>query len=426
LFTLSREYFLIEGGYPLKGIVHLQGAKNAALPLFAATILCEGRVTFRNIPLVNDIITMLSLLEYLGLEVNIDRKNKSVTIENRGIKSYSAPLSYIRKMRASIYVLGPLITVLGKAKIAIPGGCAFGPRPINFHLKGLKKMGVKININGGFINAEAKDLKGIHIKLPKISVGATAHLAMTAAKIEDESVIENISLEPEVMLLFEFLKKCGVSIKVDKRKLYIRGKKNLKSPNLFDNIPDRIEAGTYMLFVSGTGGELILKPNPIKYLEKFTKVLRKTGVYVEDKKEYLYLKKEKEEDLEPLNVTTSPYPGYPTDLQPQLVALLTQAKGKSSVRERVYPERFGYVGELVKMGADIEVSNGVAKIKGKSELKGAPLIASDIRAGASIILASLIARGKSKIYEIEHIKRGYEKIVYKLRKLGAKIEIKRG
>ena len=421
---MSKEYFLIEGGYSLKGKVELQGAKNAALPLFAAMIICDGKVTFRNIPLVDDTITMLSLLSHLGLEVNIDKKNKSVTIKNKGIKSYSAPLSYIQKMRASIYVLGPLIAVTGRARVGIPGGCAFGPRPINFHLKGLKKMGIKIDIRGGFINAESKKLKGINIKLPKISVGATAHLAITAAKIEDESVIENISLEPEVTLLFEFLKKCGVKIKVEKRKLYIRGKKNLKPPDLFYNIPDRIEAGTYMLFVSAAGGELILKPNPFKYLERVIKVLRRTGVYVEDKKEYLYLKREKDKDLKPVNITTSPYPGYPTDLQPQIVALLTQAKGRSIVKERVYPERFGYVGELIKMGAEIEVGHGFARIEGKKELKGAPLIAPDIRAGAALILASLVAEGKSKIYGIHHIKRGYEKIVYKLKNLGAKIEMR--
>ncbi len=424
MFTLNREYFLIEGGHFLEGEIELQGAKNAALPLFAAMIVCEGKTIFKNIPFVDDTILMLSLLSHIGLEVSIDKENKSVIIENRGIKSYSAPLSYIQKMRASIYVLGPLLLVAGKARVGIPGGCSFGPRPINFHLKGLKKMGAMIDIEEGFIKAKVKNLRGICIKLPKISVGATAHLAMTAAKIEEESIIENVSLEPEVTLLFDFLKRAGAKIEVKGRTLIIKGNKNLKAPSVFENIPDRIEAGTYMLFVSGTGGKLKLKPNPSIFLERIIKVLRKLGIKVESKGDFLYVERELDKELKPINISTSPYPGYPTDLQPQIVALLTQARGKSLVKERIYPERFGYVGELIKMGAEIEVGHGFAKIEGKRKLRGAPLISPDIRAGAAMILAGLVAEGKSKIYGIKHIKRGYEKIVYKLKSLGAKIEIK--
>ncbi|MEO0292551.1 MAG: UDP-N-acetylglucosamine 1-carboxyvinyltransferase [candidate division WOR-3 bacterium] len=418
----SKKYLLIEGSHPLRGEVELQGAKNSALPLFASMIIMDGKTRFTKIPVVDDVKTMISLLSHLGLEINFDKKNRCVEIENNGIKEAQAPLSYIQKMRASIYVLGPLLAMKGKAKVGIPGGCSFGPRPINFHLEALKKMGAKIDIEGGFIIARANKLKGTKIKFKRVSVGATAHIAMTASRIEEETILENISLEPEVIHLFDFLKSCGVKIEIEGRRAIIKGNSNLKPPLNFENIPDRIEAGTYMMFVSGTGGEIILKPNPSKYLESVIKVLRKTGVYIEDKGDFLYLKREK--DLNSCNITTSPYPGYPTDLQPQIVALLTQAKGKSLVKERIYPERFGYVGELIKMGADIEVGHGYAKIEGKTRLKGAPLFAPDIRAGAGLILASLVAEGKSQIIGIENIKRGYEKIDKKLKKLGARVEIR--
>ncbi len=420
----KEKYFLIEGGNKLKGEIELQGAKNAALPLFSAMLICEGKTLFKNIPIVEDTLTMLSLVSYLGLNVKINKKDKTVFIENKGLKNSSAPLSYIKKMRASIYVLGPLILHFKKAKVGIPGGCAFGPRPINFHLKGLKKMGVNFELEGGYINAKVNKLKNIKIVLPKISVGTTAHLVTTASKIEGETVIENISIEPEVILLFDFLKKAGAKIYVENRKVIVYGNKNLKAPSEFENIIDRIEAGTYMLFVTATGGEVKIKPNPYKYMEKVIKVINKIGGYVENKEDYLFLKSEGE-NLKSVSLSTSPYPGYPTDLQPQLVALLTQAKGRSVIRERIYPERFGYVGELIKLGANIEVGHGYARIEGKTKLKSAPLEAPDIRAGAALILAALVAEGKSKIYGIGHIKRGYENIVSKLKKLGAQIEIRR-
>ncbi len=419
---MNKKYLLIEGGYPLTGKVEIQGAKNSALPLFASMLVMDGKTKFSNIPFVDDVKTMISLLSHLGLEINIDKKNKCLEIENKGIKDVSAPLSFIQKMRASIYVLGPLLAREGRAKVGIPGGCSFGPRPINFHLESLKKMGAEIEIEGGFIIARANKMKGAKIKFPRVSVGATLHIAMTSSRIEEEVILENISLEPEVIHLFEFLKNSGVKIEVDGRRAIIKGKSNLKPPLNFENIPDRIEAGTYIMFVSATGGEIILKPNPYKYLESVIRVLRKIGVYVEDKGDFLYLKREK--DLKPCNVITSPYPGYPTDLQPQIVALLTQATGKSTIKERIYPERFGYVGELIKMGAKIEVGHGYAKIEGKTILKGAPLFAPDIRAGAALILAALVAEGKSQVFGIENIKRGYEKIDKKLKNLGAKVKIK--
>lgn len=419
---MNKKYLSIEGSYPLKGEIKIEGAKNSALPLLASMLVMEGKTKFTNIPFVDDVKTMISLLSHLGLEINIDKKNKCVEVENKGIKDVAAPLSFIQKMRASIYVLGPLLAIEGKAKVGIPGGCSFGPRPINFHLESLKKMGAEIEIEGGYIIARANKMKGAKIKLKRVSVGATLHIAMTSSRIEEEVILENISLEPEVIHLFEFLKKSGVKIEVEGRRAIIKGKSNLKPPLNFENIPDRIEAGTYMMFVSATGGEIILKPNLYKYLENVIRVLRKIGVYVEDKGDFLYLKSER--DLKPCNVITSPYPGYPTDLQPQIVALLTQARGKSIVKERIYPERFSYVGELIKMGADIEVGHGYAKIEGNSVLKGAPLFAPDIRAGAALILAALVAEGKSQIFGIENIKRGYEKIDKKLKKLGAKVKLK--
>ncbi|MEN3045926.1 MAG: UDP-N-acetylglucosamine 1-carboxyvinyltransferase [Candidatus Hydrothermales bacterium] len=420
---MNRDFICIEGGVPLKGEIKLQGAKNCALPLFASMILMEGKTEFSNIPYVEDVNTMLSLLSYLGLEVKYIKEENRAIIENRGIVTSSAPLSFIQKMRASIYVLGPLLVTEGVAKVGIPGGCSFGPRPINFHIAGLKKIGAEIEIEGGYVIAKAKKFKGAKISFPRVSVGATAHLAMTAAKIEEEIVLENISLEPEVIHLFEFLKKAGAKIEVEKRKAFIWGNRNLKAPESFSNIPDRIEAATYMMFVAGAGGELILRPNPYNLLENVIGKLKKMGIYIENRGDYLYLESQKDFDLKPINVSTAPYPGYPTDCQPQIVSLLTQAKGKSLVRERIYPERFGYVGELIKMGANIEVGPGYAKVEGKTNLKSAPLFAPDIRAGAALILAALLAEGKSQIYGVENIKRGYDSVVDKLKKIGAKIEL---
>ncbi|MEN3044129.1 MAG: UDP-N-acetylglucosamine 1-carboxyvinyltransferase [Candidatus Hydrothermales bacterium] len=423
---MNKDFIYIEGGIPLKGEVKVQGAKNSALPLFASMIVMEGKTEFLNIPYVEDVKTMISLLSYLGLKVTLVEEDDKVIIENNGIRNSSMPLSFIQKMRASIYVLGPLLVTEGKAKVGIPGGCAFGPRPINFHLKGLKKIGAEIDIEGGYIIARVKKFRGAKITFPKVSVGATAHLAMTAAKIEEEIILENISLEPEVIHLFEFLRKAGAKIEVEKRRAFIWGNRNLKAPVSFFNIPDRIEAGTYMMFVSGTGGELILRPNPYNFLESVIKKLKKMGIYIENKVDHLYLRSQKDIDLRPVNVSTAPYPGYPTDCQPQIVSLLTQARGKSIVKERIYPERFGFVGELTKMGANIEVGHGYAKVEGKTNLKGAPLFAPDIRAGAALILGALVADGRSQIYGLENIKRGYENIVDKLKKLGAKIDLIHG
>lgn len=417
---MSRKYLLIEGGYPLEGSVEIQGAKNSALPLFASMIVCEGKTKFKNIPFVKDTLTMLSLLSHLGLEISIDRKKNEVEIRNKGLKNFSAPLSFIRKMRASIYVLGPVLTQFGKAKVGIPGGCAFGPRPINFHIKGLKKLGVSLDVEEGYIFAKVNDFKDARIKLPKISVGTTIHLAITASKIEREVVIENIAVEPEVIITLEFLKKAGADIKLDGRKVIIHGNKNLKAPSEFTNIPDRIEAGTYMMFLAATGGRLRIYPDPSLYLGKVMDVLKKIGVDVNPNGKFMEVIR-KDDIIYPVNISTAPYPGFPTDLQPQLTTLMTQAKGKSVIKERVYPERFGYVGELIKMGANIEISHGIAKVEGKTDLKSAPLETPDIRAGAALILAALVSHGKSKIYNIEHIERGYENIHSKLKKLGANI-----
>lgn len=413
--------YLIKGGKRLKGEVKVEGAKNSALPILASTILLNEKVILENIPDVEDVNTMISLLKTLGAEVRKIGKNK-FEIDPSSINSWEAPYEAVRKMRASIYVLGPLLARFGKAKVAFPGGCSFGPRPINYHLEGLSKMGAEIDIDSGFIIARCRKLKGSEIYFDQKSVGATAHLAMAASLAKRKTVILNSSKEPEVVDLLNFLKKCGAKIKGEGEDiLEIHGVRELNSPLKYKIIDDRIEAGTFLIAGRITKGEVKVRGKSGKFLENVIEKLKETQAQVEIKKDGIHLKGGKE--ILPLRIETAPYPGFPTDLQPQFVAMLSIAKGTSVVIEGIYPERFGYTGELMRMGANIKVEKGMCIVEGVSKLKGTHLIAPDIRAGAALALASLSAEGESIIEGIEHISRGYKDFHKKLKKIGASIEV---
>ncbi len=411
--------YLIKGGKRLKGEVKVEGAKNSALPIIASTILLSEKVILENIPDVDDVNTMLSLLEILGTKVRKIGENK-FEIDPSKINSWEAPYEAVRKMRASIYVLGPLLARFGRAKVAFPGGCSFGPRPINYHLEGLSKMGAEIDIDKGFIIAKCKRLKGSEIYFDQKSVGATAHLAMAASLAKGKTFILNSSKEPEVADLLNFLKNCGAKIKGEDT-FEIMGTRELKTPLKYKIIDDRIEAGTFLVAGRIIKGEIKIKGKSGKFLENVIEKLKESGAEIEIKKDGICLSAKK--DISPLRIETAPYPGFPTDLQPQFTAMLSIAKGTSVVIEGIYPERFGYTGELMRMGANIKVEKGMCIVEGVKKLKGTHLIAPDIRAGAALVIAALSAEGESIVDEIHHIKRGYKDFHKKLKKIGASIEI---
>ncbi|MEO0275535.1 MAG: UDP-N-acetylglucosamine 1-carboxyvinyltransferase [candidate division WOR-3 bacterium] len=413
--------YLIKGGKKLKGEIEIEGAKNAALPILASTILLNEKVILENIPDVEDVNTMLSLLETLGARIKKIDENR-FEVDPEGINSWEAPYEAVRKMRASIYVLGPLLARFGKAKVAFPGGCSFGPRPINYHLEGLAKMGAEIEIDKGFIIAKCKKLKGEELYFDQKSVGATAHLAMASIFAKGKTVILNASKEPEVVDLLNFLKKCGAKIKGEGEDIVeIEGVKKLSPPLKYKIIDDRIEAGTFLVAARMTKGEIKIKSKCGKYLENVIEKLKESGAEIEVQKESIYLNGKN--DILPLKIETAPYPGFPTDLQPQFVSMLSIAKGTSIINEGIYPERFGYTGELMRMGANIKVEKGICIIEGIKKLKGTHLIAPDIRAGAALVIAALSAEGESIVEGIEHIKRGYKNFHEKLKKLGANINL---
>jgi UDP-N-acetylglucosamine 1-carboxyvinyltransferase len=413
--------YLIKGGKKLKGEVKIEGAKNAALPILAATILLNDKIIIENVPDIEDVNTMLSLLEALGANIKKLGEDK-IEIDPSKINSWEAPYEAVRKMRASIYVLGPLLARFGKAKVAFPGGCSFGPRPINYHLEGLHKMGAEIEIDKGFIIAKCKKLKGCEIYFDQKSVGATCHLAMAGALSKGKMVIINSSKEPETVDLLNFLKKCGSKIKGEGEDIVeIEGVKELNPPLKYKIIEDRIEAGTFLVAGRITGGKIKIKGRVYKFLENVIEKLKESGAEIEIKKDEIYLKSD--EEILPLKIETGPYPEFPTDLQPQFVSMLSIAKGTSIVIEGVYSERFGYVGELMRMGANIKAFKGTCIIEGVEKLEGADLIAPDIRAGAALVIAALAAEGESTLEGIEHIKRGYKNFHEKLKKIGAQIEI---
>ncbi len=419
----NNEVFVIEGGSRLTGKVNISGAKNAVLPVLASSLLFDKPFEITNIPRVIDIYTMLELLSVIGTQYEWIGKNSIKLYPD--IKNQIAPYGIVEKMRASIYVLGPLLAKTGFAKVSFPGGCNFGPRPINFHLEGLKKFGAKIEIEHGFIVSRASRLHGAKIVFDQKTVGGTIHLLMTAALVEDETVLQNVALEPEVEQVAELLKSSGVEIEnIGGEVLRVRGVKTLTPPSTIEIIPDRIEAGTFMVIALATHSDIRVENIKPNHTSSVLEKLEESGAGIEIGESYVrvYPKSEK---ISPLIIQTSPYPGFPTDMQPQFMALLSVADGMSIVRETIYPSRFHHAYELQRMGANIQVKDGEAIIRGVSSLEGTVVNASDLRAAASLVIAGLMARGKTIVRNIYHLDRGYEDFEYKLSKLGAKIKRKK-
>lgn len=410
--------FIIEGGVPLKGKVRISGAKNSALPLMAACLLTEGRCQLKNVPQLVDIITMKKVLEGLGSV--IERENEGLKIDCTSLSNYEAPYELVRMMRASILVLGPLLARLGRARVSLPGGCAIGRRPVDLHLKGLVQMGAKIEVREGYIEAYAKrGLKGDNIYLDLPSVGATENIMLAASLARGVTVIEGASRAPEIIELATFLRKMGAKIEgVGTDSIRVEGVRELH-PASYSIIPDRIEAGTLLIAGAITGGEVVLKEILPHHLGIVLAKLREMGMEIEVKDDQIRILGN---NPHPVKIKTLPYPGFPTDLQPQMTSLACLAQGTSIITETVFEDRFAHIAELQRMGAQIERKGQMVIVKGVPFLEGTIVKASDIRGGAALVLAGLAARGVTQICDIHHIDRGYERLEEKLSRLGARIK----
>ncbi len=411
---------LIDGKKILSGNINISGSKNSALPILAATIL-NNHTTIKNIPLVNDILTMLNLLKFIGLKYKLSKKKNSVEVINRNKNVNTvAPYKLVKTMRAGVLVLGPLLAKYKSAKVSLPGGCAIGTRPVDLHLFALKKLGAKIKIKNGYIFASAtKGLKGAKFKFPSISVGATENAILAAVQAKGITVIDNCAIEPEINDLINFLKKLGVKIKTKGRKITIQ-RSVIEKKISHKIICDRIELGTYLI-----GGALVAKKLKLKNVEpnlikKEIDILKKMGVKMKVGKNFIEVYKSK--NIKNINIETNPYPGFPTDLQAQIMILMTQAKGLSKIKESIFENRFMHVPELKRMGAKIEIRNNTAYIFGPCFLNGAEVMATDLRASVSLVLAALIADKRTKINRIYHLDRGYEDLEKKLVKCRARIK----
>ncbi|MGB9714883.1 MAG: UDP-N-acetylglucosamine 1-carboxyvinyltransferase [Thermodesulfovibrionales bacterium] len=409
---------VIRGGKRLKGEVEISGAKNAALPIITASLLSTGTSVIGRIPALKDVFTMGQLLRYLGAEF-LHEDNKAI-INTEKVRIFEAPYELVRTMRASVLVLGPLLAKFGKAKVSLPGGCAIGARPINLHLMGLEKMGAKIELESGYVIANAKKLKGTSIYFDIPTVTGTENLMMAATFAKGTTLIENAAREPEVVDLANALISMGAKIKgAGSSVIEIEGVEGLK-PMDYSVIPDRIEAGTFMTFAGITEGDILIKGCRVEHLDAPIIKLKEAGLVFEQKADGIRVvgpSRPRSTDIK-----TMPYPGFPTDMQAQFMALMSIAEGTSMIRETIFENRFMHVAELRRMGADITVEGSTATVRGVSRLKGAPLMATDLRASASLIVAALAAKGETVIHRIYHLERGYEKIEEKLLRLGANIK----
>ncbi len=411
----------ITGGKKISGTISISGSKNATLPILVSTILTNKKVVIKNIPIVKDVLTMIDLLSLMGSTVKFNKRRKRIEIFNKKLLKTFAPYNLLKTMRAGVLVLGALLAKYRIAKVSLPGGCAIGSRPINFHLEALKKMGAKIKIRDGYIFANAKKgLTGCTINFPKVSVGATENILIAACYAKGETKLRNCAIEPEIDDLILFLKKLGCKIKkIGRRGINIFGVEHLKGAK-HKVIFDRIEAGTYVVAAALTKGKLKIKNVDPKIIATELRLLSKMGVTINKSKNYIIVSCSKK--LKSINITTKPYPGFPTDLQAQIMVLMTKAEGNSTIRENIFENRFMHVSELIRMGAKIEVKGNKAKIFGKSKLYGAELMATDLRASVCLVLAGLVPPNKTVINRIYHLDRGYEKIENKLLKCGARIK----
>ena len=412
--------YIVQGGKPLFGEVEISGAKNAAVAIIPAALLVDGVCRIENIPQISDVTLCLRILEELGANIRSINRH-TVEIDARHIHSTRTSYELARKIRASYYLIGALLGRFGQAEVAMPGGCNFGVRPIDQHVKGFATLGAKVVVEGGFIHASAETgrLHGANIYLDVVSVGATMNIMMAAVMAEGNTIIENAAKEPHIVDLANFLNSMGANIRgAGTDTIKIRGVDHLTGGS-YAIIPDQIEAGTYMAAVAATGGQVLVKNIIPKHMDCITAKLQECGVEVEEREDTLLVRRTGK--LQKANVKTLPYPGFPTDMQPQITAVLCLAEGTSLVTESVWNSRYQYVDELKRMGAHIQVDDKTAVVEGVDHLTGAPIQACDLRAGAAMVIAALAAQGQSEISCVQYIERGYEDIVEKLRALGADI-----
>ena len=409
---------VIEGGRRLEGSVRISGAKNAVLPVLAATLLTTGKNEITNIPRVRDVTTMVGLLQELGgLTESFEADH--IVLDSTTIGNHKAPYELVKTMRASCLVLGPLLARIGKAKVSLPGGCAIGARPIDLHIKGLQALGATLRVEGGYIHGQADKLKGAKFCFDSITVTGTMNVMMAAALAEGETVLENVAREPEVTFLADVLNRCGAKIEGGGTDvLVIQGVPALK-PIQCAIFPDRIEAATYMIAAAITGGDLQVEHCLPQHLEPVILKLKEAGVEVIENGDWVRVRRNG--TLHAANIVTQPYPGFATDIQAQFMALMTLADGQSVITENVFENRFLHAAELKRMGANILLDGHTAVVKGVDHLSGAPVMATDLRASASLVLAGLAAQGETVISRVYHIDRGYETMEEKLSQLGASI-----
>src|SRR3989338_5914547 len=414
------EKLVIEGGKKLQGEISISGSKNSVLPILAATLLTDEPCVIRNVPKLRDVSTMVKLLRSLGKTADIEKD--AIVVSSKGNLNYVADYKLVSTMRGSFCVLGPLLTKLGIAKVSLPGGCVIGVRPVDLHLKGLKALGAKMEVEGGYIIARSKKLKGSHMYLGGVfgsSVLATANIMMAATLAQGETVIDSAACEPEVEDLANFLINMGAKIKGHgSPRITVTGVKKLRGTE-YKVIPDRIEAGSFILLGLATRSNLLLKNVRLNHLSALIDKLGEAGVKLKEEGNSLRVKHEK--SIHPVSITTHPYPGFPTDLQAQFMALMAVTPGVSIISDKVFPDRFIHIAELNRMGASIRREGINAIVQGVKTLYGAPVMASDLRASAALVIAGLAAKGKTEIHRIYHLERGYENIDEKLKALGAKV-----
>jgi UDP-N-acetylglucosamine 1-carboxyvinyltransferase len=414
----NEEKIRIVGGKPLSGEVVISGAKNAALPALAATLLTGNEVSLSNLPRVADFFTTIELLSHLGVEIK--EEGEKVRISAEKIKSHQAPYELVKRMRASVLVLGPLLARLGKAVVAMPGGCAIGARPIDLHLAGLSRLGAKIRVRHGYVEAQAKRLRGTEYYFNTVTVTGTENIMMAATLARGKTVLENCAQEPEVVDLAHLLTSMGAKIEgAGTPTMIIEGVDELSGTS-HSIIPDRIEAGTYLIASAITGGGIRLKRVKPEHITSLLDKLNEAGVSFTIEGNELGLVRLNE--LKPVDIRTAPYPGFPTDMQAQWTSLMTQAGGVSVITETIFENRFMHLSELIRMGAEIRIEGRSAIVTGNTRLSGALVSATDLRASASLVIAGLVAEGETIVENIHHLDRGYDDLVGKLSRLGAKIE----
>ncbi len=409
--------FIIRGGKKLSGEITLSGSKNGTLPVMAAALLTKGITTLRNTPYLRDIQTMSNVIRVVGARVFGGRN--TIKIDTTHCNHMEAPYDLVKTMRASFYVLGPLLARYGRVRVSLPGGCAWGPRPVDIHIKGMQALGADVRTEHGFVEACAKRLTGCRFEFDKVSVGATANIIMAATLARGVTQLINTAKEPEITFLINTLNRMGANVRETRDGVEIKGVKELK-PVSVSVIPDRIEAGTFIAAVILAGGRIKLLNAPVKDLASTIEMFEKTGAAIKTGKEMLVVEAPK--IIRPVEVTTSPFPGFPTDLQAQIMAVLSMGNGTSIITDTIYHDRFTHVPELKRLGANIALTNNTAVIMGVKKLSGAPVMATDLRASAALVIAGLKASGQTEVSRVYHIDRGYEKIEEKLKGVGARIE----